>query len=73
MTWWLGDVTGNLIVAPLIVLWIVERDGAWNRSATLEVALLLVLLVVLAELVFGGWFPDLRPRIIQSLSSADRS
>jgi signal transduction histidine kinase/CheY-like chemotaxis protein len=57
-TWWLGDASGILIVAPLLLLWSVpssQRD--WNQKQVLEVSVLLLLLIFLAETVFGGWFP----------------
>lgn len=57
LTWWLGDTTGNLVVAPLIILWSITPSGRLNRRETVEVILLLVLLAVLGETVFGGWFP----------------
>ncbi len=56
-TWWLGDVTGNLIVAPLIILWCAEPRWQLDRKRHLEAGLLLALLIVLGEIVFGGWFP----------------
>jgi len=57
LTWWLGDVSGDLIVAPLILLWSVPATKRkWNRAQAIEVSVLLSLLVVLAEIVFGGWF-----------------
>ena len=57
VTWWLGDVTGDLVVAPLIILWSTRPRWRLNPARALEVGLLLVLLVVLGEVVFGGWFP----------------
>ncbi|MDQ2824758.1 MAG: MASE1 domain-containing protein, partial [Verrucomicrobiota bacterium] len=57
VTWWFGDVTGDLVVAPLIILWSTRPRWRLNPARDLEVGLLLVLLVVLGEVVFGGWFP----------------
>ena len=56
-TWWLGDVTGDLIVAPLIILW--GSRPRWRLTAKryVEVGVLFVLLIILGEIVFGGWFP----------------
>ena len=57
-TWWLGDVSGDLIVTPLLLLWSVpSTQRKWNQNQALEVSVLLLLLVLLAETVFGGWFP----------------
>lgn len=55
ITWWLGDVTGALVIAPLILLWFVASPRRWNRDQTIEVVLLFLLLVVLGEIVFGRW------------------
>ncbi len=57
LTWWLGDMTGNLIVAPLIILWYGAPTRRWDRTAIAEVILLLLLLFVLGQMVFGGWLP----------------
>jgi signal transduction histidine kinase len=57
-TWWLGDASGDLIVAPLLVLWsapVTQRK--WSQMAVIEVSVLLLLLFVLGEIVFGGWLP----------------
>src|SRR5204863_1570143 len=57
LTWWLGDASGDLVVAPLLVLWsIPATQRKWNRAQAIEVSVLLLLLVVLAEIVFGGSF-----------------
>ena len=58
LTWWLGDASGVLVVAPLLILWSVRSSQRnWNRAQAIEVTILLLLLVALAETVFGGWFP----------------
>ncbi len=57
LTWWLGDVSGDLLIAPLILLWITAPQWRWTRPQAMEVSILLLLLFVLTETVFGGWFP----------------
>ncbi len=58
LTWWLGDASGVLVVAPLLILWSVTASRRnWNRAQAVEVTILLLLLVALAETVFGGWLP----------------
>ena len=54
-TWWLGDAAGDLVVAPLILLWSIAPKWRWNRREGVEVGILLLLLFLLAETVFGGW------------------
>jgi signal transduction histidine kinase/CheY-like chemotaxis protein len=56
-TWWLGDASGELIVAPLILLWGVAVPRKWTTPQLVEVSVLLLLLIGLAEIAFGGWLP----------------
>ncbi|HLW36126.1 MAG TPA: MASE1 domain-containing protein [Chthoniobacterales bacterium] len=57
LTWWLGDVSGALVLTPLLLLWSIPATRRkWNRAQAIEVSVLLLLLVCLAEMVFGGWF-----------------
>src|SRR6266516_1412437 len=55
LTWWLGDVTGDLVFTPLVFLWSVASKRRWNKKEAAEVGALLLLLVVLSGVVFGGW------------------
>jgi signal transduction histidine kinase len=57
LTWWLGDVTGDLVMAPLILLWCVGTTRRWTRGEIVEVSLLFLGLFIVAEISFGGWFP----------------
>src|SRR5438093_7597427 len=56
LTWWLGDTTGDLLVAPLIILWSIAAKRRWNKKDAAEVGTLLLLLVLLSIVVFSGWF-----------------
>src|SRR5260370_3334722 len=55
LTWWLGDTTGDLLIAPLIILWSIASKRRWNRRAAVEVGILLLLLFVLGDAGFCGW------------------
>src|SRR6266566_1776405 len=55
-TWWLGDLSGALILAPVLILWGVNPRHRLDPSRDLEVSILLILTVFLSEVVFGGWF-----------------
>src|SRR5438034_10947015 len=55
LTWWLGDTTGDLLIAPLVLLWSIASKRRWNRREAVEAGILLLLLFVLSEVVFGGW------------------
>jgi integral membrane sensor domain MASE1 len=56
LTWWLGDVSGALVVAPLLVLW-GSSPNRWGRERLWEAIPLMVVLGVVGQTVFGGWFP----------------
>jgi signal transduction histidine kinase len=51
-TWWLGDVLGDLVVAPLLLVW-TARDDAEPAGGRGEALLLGVLFALTLELVFG--------------------
>src|SRR5205814_1009710 len=55
-TWWLGDATGDLIFAPVVILWAITPGWRWSGKKDLEVGLLLLLLIAVGQAVFGGWF-----------------
>jgi signal transduction histidine kinase len=53
-TWWQGDATGIVIIAPLILIWARGGQTVWTRDRALEAAALVVLLFVTARLAFGA-------------------
>ena len=53
LTWWLGDAAGDLVVAPLLVLWSANPRLRWNREQVLEATLLLLFLLLISQAVFG--------------------
>jgi signal transduction histidine kinase len=55
LTWWLGDATGELVFTPLVLLWTLAAKRRWNKKEAAEVGTLLMLLVLLSSIVFGGW------------------
>src|SRR5262249_2839664 len=55
LTWWLGDATGDLVFTPLVLLWSVTSKRRWTKKEAAEVGALLLLLVLLSGVVFGGW------------------
>src|SRR2546425_975882 len=57
LTWWLGDAGGDLVVAPVVLLWATGPHWPPRRAQLLEASLLVACLVVVGELVFGGLFP----------------
>jgi len=59
LTWWLGDLAGDLIVAPLILLWMRRPSLGRLRARWREAILLALSALVIGELVFGGLLPTL--------------
>jgi diguanylate cyclase (GGDEF)-like protein len=57
LTWWLGDAGGDLVVAPLILLWAGDLKPHFKRSQWFEAAALMAAVVVVGELVFGESMP----------------
>jgi PAS domain S-box-containing protein len=54
LTWWLGDVGGDLVVAPFLVLWFNSRRLEWSARKSAEALAVLVGLLGVQQLVFGG-------------------
>jgi PAS domain S-box-containing protein len=57
LTWWLGDAMGDFIIAPLLMLWSENPYVRWNRYEIFELALLLLLLFLGGQMIFGGVLP----------------
>jgi len=52
-TWWQGDVTGVIVVAPLILSWSLRRSAPWSPRKTLEAFCFAVLLLTVTLLLFS--------------------
>src|SRR5439155_20383068 len=50
-----GDATGDLVFTPLVRLWSVASRRRWSKKEGGEVGALVLLLVLLSAVVFGGW------------------
>jgi PAS domain S-box-containing protein len=57
LTWWLGDAVGDLVLAPPLVLWSVNRR-LWPRRQAFEIALLLGVTIFGSLVIFGEFAPD---------------
>jgi PAS domain S-box-containing protein len=55
-TWWLGDVAGAVIVAPLILVW-VNKSFPWSPLRTVEGMFLITLISLGSMLNFGNTAP----------------
>lgn len=54
-TWWMGDASGALVFAPLLILWASTPRPRWDKAKALELCALGVTLVIVGQIVFGGW------------------
>jgi signal transduction histidine kinase len=58
VTWWLGDLGGCLVIAPLLILW--GRGGwpKWDRAQWLEAFAVLLYMIAVGQVVFGPLLPE---------------
>ena len=52
LTWWLGDASGAIIVAPALLLWAANHRMRWSREQRSELFALVAALVVVGWMVF---------------------
>jgi signal transduction histidine kinase len=52
LTWWLGDMTSNITLAPLLVVWLAQPFVRLGPKAALEAVLLLFAVAAVGALVF---------------------
>lgn len=57
LTWWLGDVTSNLTVAPLLLVWWNSQRPQLNTKTILEGAGLFATVILVSAVVFSGVLP----------------
>jgi signal transduction histidine kinase/CheY-like chemotaxis protein len=55
MTWWTGDVVGDLLVAPLLIIWATAPRPNLTPPRLLEALALAAVLIVLGDLIFIHW------------------
>ncbi len=58
LTWWLGDMGGDLVVAPLLLLWGMKARLRWDRVRALEAVLLLASSVLAGLVIFADLLPS---------------
>jgi PAS domain S-box-containing protein len=60
-TWWQGDTSGILIVAPLVLSWAAPDTVAWTPRRAIEGLAFWLLLLFAAHLVFSGGYGAASP------------
>lgn len=57
VTWWMGDMVGAVVVAPLILIWKVNPSVRFGITQTLEALTLLLSLLLVSAVNFSNLFP----------------
>jgi len=57
LTWWLGDMVSDIMIAPLLILWATKPFPRINSRSGVEAVILFVVLVWVGRLVFLGKAP----------------
>ncbi len=58
LTWWLANMTSDLVITPLLVLWLARPKFHWRWSKVLETAALSGTIVLVGIYVFLGRSPN---------------
>ena len=57
-TWWLGDLSGALVVTPFLVLWANEPPPSFRYASIGEFLLILIAATAAALITFSPWLDD---------------
>jgi PAS domain S-box-containing protein len=57
LTWWLGDMSGALVVAPFLVLWLTKRRQWFTANKILEAVSLLAVVLLTCWIIFSNYLP----------------
>lgn len=57
-TWWIGDLLGALVVAPVLLVWVSPNSLQLQKHRYAEGLFLLLLVIYVSWYVFGGTPPD---------------
>jgi PAS domain-containing protein len=55
LTWWLGDITGVLIVSPFVIAWWGIGASRFDIGSVCASSLVLLVLFLFTQMVFNGW------------------
>ena len=57
LNWWLGDMGGAVLLAPLIILWFEQPKFSLTRRRFFELFCALLFIIVATQIAFGGAVP----------------
>jgi PAS domain S-box-containing protein len=55
LNWWVGDLGGDLMIAPFLILWRINPRPGWSRVRMLELGLVLASVILMGLVVFGDF------------------
>jgi diguanylate cyclase (GGDEF)-like protein len=58
LTWWLGDASGILVYAPMLLSWAGPSRVRWTLPRIAEAAIILLSLMPTGFVLFGGWLAE---------------
>jgi signal transduction histidine kinase len=58
IAWWIGDMLGDLIAAPLVLVWVQTRNTQFKPKHLIEALGLVALFFAVGMIVFGGIFSN---------------
>ncbi|MES2284487.1 MAG: MASE1 domain-containing protein [Bacteroidota bacterium] len=62
LIWWFGDVSGTLIIAPLLLSLAIYFNTEWKwDKKTVEASILYLITFIISVFVFGNWLPSNSP------------
>lgn len=59
--WGIGDALGILLITPLILIWCKRPEELKDKTRWPEAVLVTGLILLIGQIVFLGWFPDVFP------------
>ncbi len=54
VVWWMGDAMGDLVFAPVLLVWAQRDDLRWSGSRVVEAIVLVLTQLAFGLLIFGG-------------------
>lgn len=56
LTWWLGDMVSDIVIAPFLISWTAKSQSRYRFPQISELACSLAILFFISRSVFAGWF-----------------
>jgi PAS domain S-box-containing protein len=63
LNWCIGDVLGILLITPLVLIWRRRPEQLTKMARWSEAVLLTGLTLLVGQVIFLGWFPDVFPAL----------